>query len=325
MKNLFIGIMSGTSRDSLDACLVDFTDHFQIISTETLSFSANYKTSTEITEINTEITNKSIEIIKNLLNKADIKESEIFGVGFSGQTISHNEEHSLQAGDPKKIARSTGINVFSDFRNKNIAEGGRGAPLIPDFHQYIFSETEKRKLIVNIGGISNGTYLNGAKIASASDIGPGNCLLDLVMTNLKLGDYDKDGELASKGVVNQSIKEELMFNFSNMSYPRADDITAYTAPFMEKFVEYKKISVNDLLRTLVEITAAKIAEYFEYCDNPDEIIFHGGGILNKTLMESITKNIKKNIKTTDHIVPSKYMECSAFAYLAFMDKGVLFK
>ena len=92
-----------------------------------------------------------------------------------------------------------------------------------------------------------------------------------------------------------------------------------------KFVEYKEISVNDLLRTLVEITAAKIAEYFEYCDNPDEIIFHGGGILNKTLMESITKNIKKNIKTTDHIVPSKYMECSAFAYLAFMDKGVLFK
>ena len=178
MKNLFIGIMSGTSRDSLDACLVDFTDHFQIISTETLSFSANYKTSTEITEINTEITNKSIEIIKNLLNKADIKESEIFGVGFSGQTISHNEEHSLQAGDPKKIARSTGINVFSDFRNKNIAEGGRGAPLIPDFHQYIFSETEKRKLIVNIGhGLNFNNVKSIANISFISELNIGHFLI----------------------------------------------------------------------------------------------------------------------------------------------------
>ena len=79
------------------------------------------------------------------------------------------------------------------------------------------------------------------------------------------------------------------------------------------------------MRTLVEITAAKIAEYFEYCDNPDEIIFHGGGTLNKTLMKIIAEKISNDIQTTDHIVPSKYMESSAFAYLAFADKGVLFK
>ena len=179
MSNLFIGIMSGTSRDSLDACLVDFTDHFEIIATETLNFHSSYKTSVEIPFISSEITNKSVEIVKNLIHKSSISESRIVGIGFSGQTISHDDHHSLQAGDPKKISKLTKINVFSDFRNKNIAEGGRGAPLIPDFHKYIFSETGKRKLIIYIGGISNGTYLDGENIAAASDIGP-------------LGDYDKD-------------------------------------------------------------------------------------------------------------------------------------
>ena len=325
MNNLFIGIMSGTSRDSLDACLIDFTNHFKILASETLDFNSNYKTWTDISLISNEITNKSIEIVKNLIEKSSVKRSDIVGIGFSGQTISHNDNHSVQAGDPKKIAQSTRINVFSDFRNKNIAEGGRGAPLIPDFHQYIFSETGKRKLIINIGGISNGTYLNGNKIIAASDIGPGNCLLDLVMLNLQLGDFDKDGELASNGTVNQPIKEELISVFSNMPYPRADDITAYTNPFMDRFEDYKKIPVNEILRTLVEVTAEKIKEFYEYCEYPNEIIFHGGGTLNKTLMNCIAQKTTNNYQTTDYLIPSKYMESSAFAYLAYADKGILFK
>jgi len=317
--------MSGTSRDSLDACLIDFTNHFKILASETLDFNSNYKTWTDISLISNEITNKSIEIVKNLIEKSSVKRSDIVGIGFSGQTISHNDKHSVQAGDPKKIAQSTRINVFSDFRNKNIAEGGRGAPLIPDFHQYIFSETGKRKLIINIGGISNGTYLNGNKIIAASDIGPGNCLLDLVMLNLQLGDFDKDGELASNGTVNQPIKEELISVFGNMPYPRADDITAYTNPFMVRFEDYKKIPVNEILRTLVEVTAEKIKEFYEYCEYPNEIIFHGGGTLNKTLMNCIAQKTTNNCQTTDYLIPSKYMESSAFAYLAYADKGILFK
>lgn len=317
--------MSGTSRDSLDACLIDFTNHFKILASETLDFNSNYKTWTDISLISNEITDKSIEIVKNLIEKSSVKRSDIVGIGFSGQTISHNDKHSVQAGDPKKIAQSTRINVFSDFRNKNIAEGGRGAPLIPDFHQYIFSETGKRKLIINIGGISNGTYLNGNKIIAASDIGPGNCLLDLVMLNLQLGDFDKDGELASNGTVNQPIKEELISVFGNMPYPRADDITAYTNPFMVRFEDYKKIPVNEILRTLVEVTAEKIKEFYEYCEYPNEIIFHGGGTLNKTLMNCIAQKTTNNCQTTDYLIPSKYMESSAFAYLAYADKGILFK
>ena len=317
--------MSGTSRDSLDACLIDFTNHFKILASETLDFNSKYKTWTDISLISNEITDKSIEIVKNLIEKSSVKRSDIVGIGFSGQTISHNDKHSVQAGDPKKIAQSTRINVFSDFRNKNIAEGGRGAPLIPDFHQYIFSETGKRKLIINIGGISNGTYLNGNKIIAASDIGPGNCLLDLVMLNLQLGDFDKDGELASNGTVNQPIKEELISVFGNMPYPRADDITAYTNPFMVRFEDYKKIPVNEILRTLVEVTAEKIKEFYEYCEYPNEIIFHGGGTLNKTLMNCIAQKTTNNCQTTDYLIPSKYMESSAFAYLAYADKGILFK
>ena len=144
------------------------------------------------------------------------------------------------------------------------------------------------------------------------------------MLNLQLGDFDKDGELASNGTVNQPIKEELISVFGNMPYPRADDITAYTNPFMVRFEDYKKIPVNEILRTLVEVTAEKIKEFYEYCEYPNEIIFHGGGTLNKTLMNCIAQKTTNNCQTTDYLIPSKYMESSAFAYLAYSDKGILF-
>ena len=145
------------------------------------------------------------------------------------------------------------------------------------------------------------------------------------MTSSQLGDYDEDGQIASNGTINNLIKDQLMSSFMNMGYPRADDITAYIEPLLTRFEEYKKIPLNEILSTLVEVTAVKIKEFYEYCDYPDEVILHGGGTLNKTLMKSIAEKVKTDIKTTDHIVPSRYMESSAFAYLAYADKGVLFK
>ena len=167
MKNLYVGLMSGTSRDSLDGCLVSFQDGLNVLACETLNFSEGYQTSEDQTLIDKEITTKSIELVNNLTKN---KEQNVVAIAFPGQTISHNDDFSLQAGSPEIIAKQTKIPVYSDFRNFDISKGGKGAPLIPAFHKYLLSEKGKEKLVLNIGGICNGTYLKDDQILHSSDI-----------------------------------------------------------------------------------------------------------------------------------------------------------
>ena len=122
-------------------------------------------------------------MVSKIIEESDFTKKDIKAVTFSGQTISHNTKSSLQAGSPEYISDKLSMEVISDFRNEDIRRGGLGAPLIPEFHNYIFGELNKSKLIVNIGGIANGTHLVGKKVKLASDLGPGNCLMDFVMIN----------------------------------------------------------------------------------------------------------------------------------------------
>ena len=140
--------MSGTSRDSLDGCLVSFENGLNVLACDTLNFSDGYQTSQDQAYIDKEITNKSIELVNKLI---EIRRDNVVAIAFPGQTISHNDDFSLQAGSPETIAKETKIPVYSDFRNFDIAKGGKGAPLIPHFHQYLLSEKGTEQLVLNIG------------------------------------------------------------------------------------------------------------------------------------------------------------------------------
>ena len=133
MSTLYLGVMSGTSRDALDGCLVSFEPELQIHETITIPFSQTYKHEEELSKIDAEVTQKTIDLVNTVLSESNIDESEIELIAFSGQTISHTNTKSIQAGDPQEIANKTHIKVSSDFRNKDIANGGMGAPLIPIF------------------------------------------------------------------------------------------------------------------------------------------------------------------------------------------------
>ena len=322
MKNLYVGLMSGTSRDSLDGCLVSFENGLNILACETLNFSDGYQTSQDQAYIDREITNKSIELVHKLIKT---RKENVAAIAFPGQTISHNDDFSLQAGSPETIAKETNIPVYSDFRNFDIAKGGKGAPLIPLFHQYLLSEKDTEKLVLNIGGICNGTYLKDEKIIHASDIGPGNCLLDATMRNFNLGKFDSDGLMASKGNVDGVLLEELLKKIDFLSYPRADDLSIY----LNLMETYKKSlaekNPEDILCTFIELTVKKIEEYFNFCGAPAKVIFHGGGTENKYLMRRIKETIKTEISTIDSLISSKYVESAAFAYLAFKERAVLFR
>ena len=323
MSNLFVGLMSGTSRDSLDGCLVSFNNGLKLESFKTINFSKGYQSSNDIDFISEEITNKSISLVKELI--FSYKKEDIVAIAFPGQTISHSDEFSLQAGSPENLTKALDIPVFADFRNFDIARGGKGAPLIPEFHKYLLGDNTKNKIVFNIGGIANGTYLQETSIKLASDVGPGNCLMDSAMRMFRLGSFDKDGGLASKGVINNELINSFMADMQELSYPRADDISAYI-----KIIEkHKKQILNqrpaDALCTLTELTVKKIIEFIEHCDHVDELVFHGGGLENKHLMRRIAESSSIKIKTIDHLAPSKYIEAIAFAYLAYKKRAVLFK
>ena len=323
MTQKFIGLMSGTSRDSLDGCLVSFEGGFNFLQGETISFDKEYKTSNDQNYVEKHISEKSVELIKVLMDKSGVNTEDIAGIAFSGQTISHNDKKSVQAGDPNYITKKIGLPVHSDFRNADIKRGGRGAPLIPIFHQYLYGSLFNEVLIVNIGGISNGTYLKNNSIDIGSDIGPGNCLMDKVMTDNHLGSFDIDGKLAGAGKFDINLLNKFENALLNLDYPRADDISLYTS-LMHHLDENPVLEISDQLATLVELTATKIYEFYLYCNRPSTVIFHGGGVFNKTLMKSIANKLGK-YETTENILPAKYMEAAAFAYLAYKDLGVIFK
>ena len=145
------------------------------------------------------------------------------------------------------------------------------------------------------------------------------------MRNFNLGKFDKDGVLASKGQVDCALLKELLDQIDFLSYPRADDLSVYINLIEKNEKALNKKTPEDILCTFIELTVKKIEEYFIFCGAPAQVIFHGGGIENKYLMGRIKETIKTEITTIDKLIPSKYVEAAAFAYLAFKERAVLFK
>ena len=331
--------MTGTSADAIDGCIVSFNNDFNLIASDSIDHKNGYKENYEdciaqglkevhqsikLEKLEADLNEKSLELIENLLTKNKLSYKDVVAICFSGQTVFHSKEKSYQIGNPQIIADSSNIRVISDFRNFDIAHGGSGAPLIPEFHKYLFSENKKEKIIFNIGGISNGTYLKGNEIFLASDVGPGNCLIDKIAKK-ELGlPFDNDGDSARKGELHHTFLDLLSKRSDdiNSGYPRADEKTSYYQLLdSDAFLE---ISPNDALRCLTELTVEKIKDFFDYCDQPEEIIFHGGGTKNSFLMGLLREKLNRQIKTTDDIIPSKFVEAAAFAYLGYKNKGKVF-
>tara|TARA_B100000965_G_scaffold375823_1_gene368555 strand:- start:876 stop:1886 length:1011 start_codon:yes stop_codon:yes gene_type:complete len=331
MSKYFIGLMSGTSADSIDGCVVDFSDGFKLIHSKSKDLEENYKPKYEdairkgfkeksdneiVVELEESLNKSSVELIKDLIKEIDI--SLISKIGFPGQTMFHDSERSFQIGCAQFIADEVGIDVIHDFRNYDMQKGGLGAPLVPEFHKYLFAESNKRKIILNIGGISNGTYLDGNNIKIATDIGPGNCLIDLVAMRHFGIPFDEDGKIASKGQINEKILDNLLEKIRAAKYPRADDKSFYYG-----LNELNSDTPENLLTTLSELTAICISDFCNTFDEPHEILLHGGGAKNNFLLERLEKNIGSSLKLTDHIISAKFLESAAFAYLAFLEKGLL--
>lgn len=357
-KNIAIGLMSGTSADGVDAALVKISGNglqtkVQLIDFVTYPFSKKIKemiftasnpekgTVELICQLNFILGNIFADAVLKILKKTNTETSNVNFIGSHGQTISHLPDghpdfsekipSTLQIGEPSVIAERTGIKTVADFRTRDMAAGGVGAPLTPFAHFLLFHSPNESRIIQNIGGISNLTFLpKEDKIdkVMAFDTGPGNMIIDGVVFYLSKGKkrFDKNGEWAAKGKVNDYILSFMMEHpFLKKTPPKATGREEFGEVFLKNILsraEKQNVPAENIIATTTAFTAESIIfhykEHFFKRETPSEIIFCGGGVHNKYLMKMI-KNKLPGIKIT---TPEKYgvssdaLEAISFAILA---------
>ena len=338
-----LGLMSGTSGDGVDASVInsDGKGYYKVLINKYFKYSDEisqniYKLKRNINNIddvkifNTEINNLERKITlfhSNVVSEFTKKKD--FGVdliGFHGQTILHSPKNKFtkQLGDGNLLSQVTKKKVIYNFRQNDLLQGGDGAPLSPIFHQIIAKEKkiDLPVCILNIGGISNLTLINDLKEENlvSKDIGPGNCLIDEWIRRNKKGNYDSNGELASRGKTNKLILDQSLEDYENIPAKNINsfDVNDFEINFL------RGLDLKDGASTITDFTSNIIANKLleaisKYNQNISKVILCGGGRKNKTLIERIKRDShnKLNFETTDaYGVDGDFVESQAFAYLA---------
>ncbi|MHB1335986.1 MAG: anhydro-N-acetylmuramic acid kinase [Candidatus Humimicrobiaceae bacterium] len=351
-----IGLMSGTSLDGIDAVLVNmYKDNngkfiVKYIDMESLPFDKKVLkiiksvippkrgSIKNLAYLNFALGNYFSEAALKLLSKSSLSKDDIDLISCSGLTICNlpktndnlKPKARVQIGELAVLAERTGITVVGDFRPGDVAAEGEGAPLIPFFDYHVFKSDKKNRIILNIGGISNITYIKAGSSMDeivAFDTGPGNMIINNLINLTSKGEkkFDEDGKIASDGIVNNKLREFLLENpFIYLKPPKS----AGREEFGEKYLKEinlvaEKLNLNDILATLSNFTAETIYKNCELFLGPvDEIIMSGGGIYNKEIMKYL-KSYFKNSKfylTDDFGVPVKAKEAMGFALLGYAAK-----
>lgn len=333
----YIGIMSGTSMDGADAVLIEMqgatwraalAHHF-------VPFSGSLKTKLlDLQNIGHDELHRSqilgfelahlyADLVTQLLQKNQINPQNIRAIGCHGQTVRHAPEqgYSVQLVNLSLLAEKTGILTVGDFRSRDLAAGGQGAPLVPAFHQALFSHDVDTRVVLNIGGIANISVLPPQGEAFGFDTGAGNMLLDAWTQHVFSQPYDKNGKLAAKGQILPDLLATLCAHpYFSQPYPKSTGRELFSLDWLNKHLSGNENS-HDVLRTLVQFSAQTIADaIFQAAPDTKQIFVCGGGIANQTLSGSL-KNLlsQKNMtlhSTSELNLDPQWVEAAAFAWLA---------
>lgn len=335
MSELYIGLISGTSADGIDATLVDLKDtQPKLIASHYSEFTPALRQTilalaqpghneiNRLGELDILLGKEFAKAANTLLTKNQTNPKEVRAIGSHGQTVRHHPalQFTLQIADPNIIATETGITTVADFRRRDMAHGGQGAPLVPAFHQTLFSSRTKNRIIVNIGGIANITLLpaDSSQTIIGFDTGPGNNLLDSWIQAETSKHYDEMGAWAAQGTVHQPLLKNLL----NDSYffilpPKSTGPEYFNMTWLKKYLD-ESIRPIDVQATLVELTAQSITTAIKKYFTAGEILVCGGGTHNQYLMQRLQKIAKPfSVDTTQELgVNPDWVEAIAFAWLA---------
>lgn len=364
-RELYIGLMSGTSIDGIDAALVAFNgsmgnEQCELIAQHLQPMPAaltaqlhelcrpNNDEISTLATIETPLAQAFALACQQLLAKTPYRAEDITAIGSHGQTIRHHPEHgfTLQIGDANILAALSTIDTVADFRRKDMALGGQGAPLVPAFHQAVFQHQTIDRAIVNIGGLANITYLPSlqqAKTIVGYDTGPGNTLLDawfsakhpnlinnIATNNAVIKDsaksYDEDGKWAASGIIIEPLLDALLkHEYFALTAPKSTGRELFNLAWLQPFLSPDSQSAASIQRTLTRFTAVTIAnEVIKLTQSSDELNQHievyicGGGAANPLLMADLAQLLPNSpVMTTAEIgIDPDWVEAIAFAWLA---------
>lgn len=337
-KQRFVGVMSGTSMDGVDTVLVEIENNqIRLLNSLDFPFPDQLKQRllniclgqptnlAEVGELDHLLGHLFADAVNALLKHANCPAESVTAIGNHGQTVYHRPDgdapFTMQIGDANIIAAKTGIDTVADFRRKDMALGGQGAPLVPAFHHSIFATRESSVVVLNIGGIANISVLRPNQPVIGYDTGPGNMLMDAWCSIHRGSKYDKDAQFAREGVVVPELLTQLMTEpYLLRSAPKSTGRELFNLPWLEQQLETMTLTSQDVQRTLCEYTTVTIAnevERYSVGDKP-ELLVCGGGAYNPLLMERLTELLPQwCVLTTDQRgVDSNNMEAMAFAWLA---------
>jgi anhydro-N-acetylmuramic acid kinase len=338
---LYLGLMSGTSMDGIDAAIVRLgdrscelvagacTDYPDSVRENLLRLRRNpqHCSVDDIGQLDTAVGESFADATNRIIESSGIPREEIAAIGSHGQTVRHqpntDPRYTLQIGDPSTIAARTGIAVVADFRRADMAVGGQGAPLAPAFHKWLFGSSRRFRAVINIGGIANITVLPANdKDVIGFDTGPGNTLLDAWIKQSLGDDMDDRGVWAAGGTVNVRLLDELLQDdYFAAQAPKSTGFEYFNLAWLERGLAKAgdSLSSRDVQATLAELSARTIADaVLQHAPHTTELFVCGGGYLNRDLITRIERNLPEvDVRSTDEkgIEPA-WIEAAAFAWLA---------
>jgi len=332
---LVVGLMSGTSLDGVDAVLVDFADrHPRMLATfwqpysDAIRQQALQLQTPQYDEIRSaalfanELARCYAEAVRQVIAKAGLEATQIAAIGCHGQTIRHQPAagYSVQLNNPALLAELAGIAVVADFRSRDIAAGGQGAPLVPAFHAAVFGDPERHRVILNIGGIANLTDLNPGHAVRGFDCGPGNLLMDAWIERHKGLRYDEAGRWAREGQILPELLDKLLADaFFNTNPPKSCGRDEFSIAWLEHRLAGRE-RPEDVQATLLELSAVSATDALRrWCEQSQELFVCGGGVHNQALMARLQQLLPDcRVASTDSLgQPADWVEAVAFAWLAW--------
>ena len=331
----YIGVMSGTSLDGLDIALIEQDSALSLIATHYIPMPAELRA--ELLSLCAsgpdEIARSAIaqqswvtlaaQGIHALLAQQNLTPHDIRAIGSHGQTIRHEPARgfTVQIGNPALLAELTGITVVSDFRSRDVAAGGQGAPLVPAFHEALFGERAGNRAVLNVGGFSNLSLIETGKPVSGFDCGPGNVLLDAWIDHQRGEPFDRDGQWAASGKVQPPLLDTLLSDaFFATKGPKSTGREVFNLDWLQHHLgELPAFLPEDVQATLLELTALTIVESLQSAQHQtDTLLVCGGGAHNGTLMNRLAALLPSTqvSSTATYGVDPNWVEAMAFAWLA---------
>ncbi len=338
-SSLYIGLMSGTSVDAIDGILVDFSQPFP----QTLGFTSLPLDSQLRAEIlalclpgdneidrmgslDVQLGEMFAHVANTVIAAAGVTREEIAAIGSHGQTIRHRpafrHPFTLQIADPAVIAQLTGITTVADFRSRDLAAGGQGAPLVPAFHAAVFHDRRLNRCILNLGGIANITILpaGASHPIHGFDTGPANVLMNAWIAQHRNLEFDENGAWAAGGKCDERLLSALLSDpYFGLPPPKSTGREHFNLSWlMSKLGEHDR-RPQDVQATLCELTARSIARAIgEHAPATQEVLVCGGGAYNAHLMDVLSRRLAPiEVKSSEALgMPPKQVEAMAFAWLA---------